>query len=183
MIMPKLIGVSGKKRVGKDTFFDITDKIYKERFTRKKFADKLKHISSIITGLPIDIFYKGDYSMYLPDWGMDIRTLQQKIGTEAFRNNVNPDTWVLALFSDFSSVDAESQWIITDVRFPNEVEYIKKYGGVIIRIENDNLDNSDTHYSETALDNYKDWDFVIKNNGTLDDYEETIRKWWHYYLK
>jgi hypothetical protein len=46
------------------------------------------------------------------------------------------------------------KWIITDVRFPNELQAIKDKGGIVIRVEKitNNLKVSNNHESETALD-------------------------------
>ena len=72
-------------------------------------------------------------------------------------------------------------WIITDVRFPNEAKAIKDRGGVVIRVNRplERLGNSKLpklrhtsitqHPSETALDDYDDFDYVIENDGTVQD--------------
>ena len=62
-------------------------------------------------------------------------------------------------------------FIITDVRYKNEVEFIKSRKGFLIRIERD-LEEKDQihgiiHESETNLDEYKDFDMYIDNNGDL----------------
>jgi len=95
-------------------------------------------------------------------------------------------------------------WIITDCRFPNEAQAIKDRGGILIRVdrnvelryselwkqfhEQDKYDEWDEylksinqlekvyHPSETALDDYKDWDYVINNNGTLENLLTKIQK-------
>jgi hypothetical protein len=93
-----------------------------------------------------------------------------------------------------TSVRCYPNWIITDDRFPNETKRVKKEGGITIRIERDfnlrfpeyqNLEEVQvkdielhkrlTHFSETALDDYKDWDYIIKNNGSLEDLIEQVR--------
>jgi hypothetical protein len=60
---------------------------------------------------------------------------------------------------------AENNWIITDLRFPNELEAIKKRNGLTIRINRPGLEENN-HISETALDN-ADFDYVIDNNTSL----------------
>lgn len=60
-----------------------------------------------------------------------LREFIQVLGTDAMRKVIHPNIWVNALFSEFTD---DSKWIITDVRFPNEVEKIKEKGGIIIRI-------------------------------------------------
>jgi hypothetical protein len=94
------------------------------------------------------------------------RLLLQLLGTECGREIIHPNIWVNATMADYISYSArgsdyefeESNWIITDVRFPNEVRAIEESGGIVIRIERPGLESSD-HESETALD---DWDFKYK---------------------
>ena len=35
---------------------------------------------------------------------------------------------------------------------------------------------TDNHFSETALDSYQDWDYVIDNNGTIEDLIEQVKQ-------
>lgn len=79
-------------------------------------------------------------------------------------------------------------WIITDVRFPNEVEAIKRKGGIIIRVNRFSWVKEqekqilkevwnykvEEHESEVALDNYKDFHYVIENKGTIEELVEKI---------
>lgn len=67
--------------------------------------------------------------------------------------------------------------IITDCRFPNEVQAVKDAGGVVIRLTRQVSD--DSHFSETALDkNVYDWanfDAVIDNaNMTIQEQNEAV---------
>lgn len=121
------------------------------------------------------------------------RKILQKIG-ESLRDNVDKDIWVNALFNTYivtssdnsttiiNEVDEDLKgefgismtsiqkkipnWVITDVRYPNEAEAIKNLGGILIRIDR-NTEFIDNHISETALDDYNGWDYVIDNNGTF----------------
>jgi hypothetical protein len=76
------------------------------------------------------------------------RKLLQLIGTEAGRQIIHPNIWVNALFADYKgkylgATDDMKEpvemcfpnWIITDVRFPNEAKAIKDRGGIVIRVE------------------------------------------------
>lgn len=66
-------------------------------------------------------------------------------------------------------------WIITDMRFPNEFDAVKKRGGITIRVTRHNHPNDlqpSTHPSETALDTHT-FDYEIINDGTI---EELINK-------
>ena len=130
------------------------------------------------------------------------RLLLQIIGTECIRDKVHPNAWVNALFADYKScslpdettfIDDEgfirknsSQWIITDMRFPNELEAVKSRGGITIRVNRpyDSLNQdslfslqkqqeTNNHPSETALDN-AEFDYTIENNSTIEDLIHTV---------
>lgn len=161
-------------------------------FEIKKFADKLKEICSLLTGIPKEDFEKqsvkdsylpeewvkygvdGDHDFTPEDYGfvssyeeavelantvgenpkfiqkyrMTVRDLLQQVGTNAMRNIIHPNIWVNALFTDYKSnwtegtkdywkekMSERPNWVITDARFPNEVEIVEKKGGIVIRVE------------------------------------------------
>lgn len=95
-------------------------------------------------------------------------------------------------------------WCITDVRFPNEVKAIKDRGGIIIKINRNEEERFPSlyfeftksnykdfyhflgekypviyskvmHESETALDNYIDYDAVIGNSGFITDTVKQVK--------
>ncbi len=66
-------------------------------------------------------------------------------------------------------------WIISDVRFPNEAKAVKDKDGILIRL-NRNIRLESVHESETALDGYNDWDYVIENNGAIEDLIEKVKQ-------
>jgi len=133
------------------------------------------------------------------------RILLQLLGTDCGRKIIHPNIWVNALFADYKLLDNRSwqdpgaentypKWIITDVRFPNEVDAIKERGGIVIRVNRpkikvitddlviDIIHNSknfgiEEHESETALDQYKDFDYVVTNDGTINDLVEKLKIW------
>lgn len=71
------------------------------------------------------------------------RLLLQLLGTECGRNIIHPNIWVNATMADYTE---HSNWIISDVRFPNEVKAIKDRGGISIRV------NRDTEYLKCLKD-------------------------------
>lgn len=68
-------------------------------------------------------------------------------------------------------------WIITDLRFPNEANAIKDRGGITVRINRAEAYTSGSvknlHSSETALDRY-DFDYVIINSGTIEELQQKV---------
>lgn len=120
------------------------------------------------------------------------RLLLQLIGTECIRTIIHPNTWINALFNHYHPnnmdlINAKNRtnrispepifpnWIITDVRFPNEAKAIKDKSGLLIRI-NRGIRNTGNHLSETALDNYEKFDSIIENNGSIKDLQFMLKK-------
>jgi hypothetical protein len=119
---------------------------------------------------------------------MTVRQLLQEIGTDAMRNVIHPNIWINALFVDYKPLDDSPiyegdriidegliypNWIITDVRFLNELQAIKDKGGITIRINKHNLVESN-HLSETALDN-AEFDEIIENNGSIEELAQKVK--------
>jgi len=190
--MAFFIIVSGKARHGKDTFAS---------FLKDEFESTgennlpLLALASVIKNCLREDFDMNDEQLYgklkeVPDtrypkfqhYAVDIltpgmpaikywtpRELMQEYG-EFFRH-IQPTFWVNKLLkycTDNNIIYA----IVTDARFPNEIDTIKREHKVIhiriIRSEADLITNP-YHNSETALDNYQDVDYIIENDGTLDD--------------
>jgi hypothetical protein len=141
-----------------------------------KYAYKLKQIASLLSGIPIENFESQEFKKTLmsPEWSnpergdITVREFLQTLGTNALRDQLHEDVWINALFSDF---DDSSNWLITDVRFPNEAEAIKNKGGILVRVDR-GLSTGD-HPSETALDDYE-FDYVIPNKGNLEKLLEEV---------
>lgn len=166
-----VIGVSGKANSGKNRLSEYLLEFLPE-FEEKAFARKLKIIAADLTGWK-DQYSREGKAHYLPEWGMTVGEFQQKLGTDAIRYGLKDDAWILALFSDYRE---SSNWIITDVRFYNELASIKQRDGFVIRINRDVKDDCgrDTnHISETTLDDCQEFDFVVDNNYSLDELKST----------
>lgn len=124
---------------------------------------------------------------------MSVREFLQKLGTDALRDGLHRNVWVNSLFAgymdtqgagkaefDFTPDDVQGQdnaspiypkWIVTDMRFPNEIKAIKQRGGLTIRLtRNQHLLSG--HISEIALDNAK-FDYIIDNQN--QSLEETFK--------
>jgi hypothetical protein len=100
---------------------------------------------------------------------MTSREFMQFFGTDIMRK-IHNDVWANACINKITKEGSDLA-IIADVRFPNEVEAIKKAGGKVLRLER-NV-HEDDHDSETALDvdNYDHSNFW----HVLDNREMTIQ--------
>ena len=108
---------------------------------------------------------------YVSTHQMTVRDLLQRIGTDACRDMVHPDIWVNSMFSSYNLL--VDNWIISDVRFPNEAQHIRYMGGILIKIIRTTTCTS-YHSSECALDEFTNWDYVIDNNGSLTDLQHKV---------
>ncbi len=115
------------------------------------------------------------------------RVILQLLGTECGRNIIHPNVWVNSLFNEYSlkasnwdvdgntTVNEYPNWIITDMRFPNELEAVKNKGGITIRVNRSNNLLESNHLSETALDN-AEFDYVIQNDGSIQDLIDKVKQ-------
>lgn len=189
--MKNLIGIIGCINSGKDTVGNIILENVNNtcEWEIKKFADKLKDIVCILLNctredLENRVFKETELS---EDWWyyklpndqlisyldenqpnfitkyelikLSPRKLLQLLGTDCGRNIIHPDIWVSSLFSEYYG--KQSNWIITDVRFPNEALKIKKKGGILIKMLR-NIDNPLLHESEIHIPTLYS-DYIIDN--------------------
>lgn len=160
-----IIGISGKKGSGKDTFALLLEDLFRKQEIKvitKAFADKLKECCAVISGQFEWIFYNQNAKNKKagPFLNITNRELMQKFGD--LTRQLDPNIWIkLVLEPDYKT--NPDVLIITDVRFKNEAKAIKDKGGILIRMESDRS-KEDNHKSETDLDDYNNFDLVINNN-------------------
>ena len=96
-------------------------------------------------------------------YNQELGVLLQRVGN-LFRE-VEPDYWVKALEAELTP---NEPIVIEDVRFKNELAWIKANKGIVCRVFGPTdavvLEARDPkHESETALDYFNGWDFVVCN--------------------
>lgn len=158
---------------------------YRTTYEIHKFADPLKEIVCTMMGCKRsdleDINFKNSLlpecwreNSHLPT-DCTYRLFLQMLGSDIFNKYVHPNTWINSLMGRYDSSIKTVRgsfkhipnWIITDVRFPNEVVAIENRGGIVIRLERDSCPKLD-HISETALDEFS-FKHIIYNNGSKAD--------------
>lgn len=177
----QIIMINGKKQSGKDT---IANWLYtKHEFKKVSFAHALKKYSLEILqnclgvdGITLQDFENESFkrsiiplSMGLNKNACSYRKFLQVFGTEFMRELFSDDFWSHILVS---SLIPGNNYVISDFRFPNEFSYTiqnasEEFNISTIRVNRGSADHTDTHSSETALDNFS-FDYEISNNGTLD---------------
>jgi len=95
----------------------------------------------------------------------------QIVGTDMFRNFFDDDIWVNATFRNIKKEGCKIV-LISDVRFPSEIEGIIRNNGTVVRLLRD-ICEKDIHASETALDHF---DFNCDNCIIFDNKEMGIKQ-------
>jgi len=172
MNKPMLIGLSGKAGSGKT---DGAARYLVEHYGYRAFAfaDHLKELLAMVFDFSAEQLHGPLKEVPDPRLGKSPRWYMQYLGTNVFKR-LYPRIWIDHLEADlaaFRAVYPERPAVVTDVRFRDEAEALKKLDGVLIRLERAGTGapgGIPRHISETELDTWKGWDYVIDNNGDLN---------------
>jgi len=190
-----LIGISGRKRSGKDTIANYLVEHY--GFQKVSFADPLKAavyaLNPIAALSPVDdtAFTPRVQSVvdvygweYVKDTFPEVRTLLQRMGTEVGREIFGEDFWIHQAIKQINAL-GNANVVVPDVRFPNEANAIWHGVGRVIRVERPRVSTSDDlHPSERALEEFAAsfgeaegfpyFDQVLENVGTVEDLHRLV---------
>ena len=159
----KLIGLSGKKRTGKNTVASLIKTLTNQTVEEFAFAQDLKLELALMLKVKVSDIESAK-ELYRP--------LLQALG--CFRREFNgKDYWVNKCFKRILYSNADV-CIITDIRFENEVKATQASGGLVVRVSRD-TGLVDTHESETELDGYNGFDYTIINTGSLEHLLEDVK--------
>jgi hypothetical protein len=195
-----IIGIIGLNGSGKNTIANILQNEFKEyNFVIDSFAKPVKDIASIIFNWNRDML-EGD-TKESREWREEIdekwsnklnkeiipRKMLQLIGTEFGRELLGRNIWIDSL----KERSIGKNIVISDIRFQNEAEEIKKIGGILIRvnrgekptylkdIESKNFNSinelreymrinyPEIHEANYCLNLIKE-DYIVENNDSID---------------
>lgn len=204
-----ILGVTGLIGSGKDTIADYLCTFH--GFQRLSFAASLKDAISNIFGWDRELLEgttksSREWREQVDPWwserlnipNLTPRWVLQYWGTEVCRNGFHTDIWVASVENKLRQ--SKDNIVITDCRFANELQAIKKAGGITCRVERgtqpewysdainlnkgptqigwaiakDRLNKLGIHaseYSSVGLD----YDHYIDNNGTIDFLHNQIK--------
>jgi dephospho-CoA kinase len=179
----QIIGVCGYIGSGKDTLADI---LIKERgYIKLSFASALKDAVSAIFGWDRNMLEGATSESRLlreqvDEWwsqrlnipALTPRWILQNLGTDILRDKFHPDIWLASLERKIIGL-SKNNIVITDCRFDNEYQVLKRLGAKIVRIDRHCTISSINHSSENSWQNFA-FDFIIENNSTLDDLREKV---------
>lgn len=146
----------------------------------KKFGYKLKAFIANILGVPHDVMESREFKSQPmgPEWGGMSGVAAQIAVGDGLRRVWHTDVWVNGLMIDYvpnkhiTDRIVYPNWIVTDLRYPNEKEIVQKHG-ISIRIDRAGITSS--FPTDHFLDDYV-FDYYIKNDGTLKELFEEV-KW------
>jgi len=183
-----ILGLNGYAGSGKDA---AAAALVEHGFARVAFADVLRnmlyatdpHIPLVTTETELNRVWESNreverLSFIVDDVGWDdakntypdIRRLLQTLGTEGGREILGENIWVNTALGDTKPGD---NIVITDVRFSNEANAIRERGGMVVKIVREGVGPVNNHISDNAMEFY-DFDYIINNNGTLEDLHQEI---------
>lgn len=155
--------------MGKDT---AAEYLMERGWVRLSFADPLKRVVSEMFKVDLDLFNDGEKKNVIIDyWNKTPRDLLIMCGCKMVRDFKDVDFngeshWIKLLNGELLKLMKNNskciKVVITDLRFPNEFEYFKKIGAVIVKVSRDvKLYGG----PDSELENFI-FDYEIKNNGT-----------------
>ncbi len=169
---PRVIGLSAKKRHGKDTLGQLL-KPYGYR--RIAFADALYAEVATRVGVPVDVLKNAHFKerpMARLD-GRSPRAVLQEYGMA--KRQEDPDYWIRQVEQALRAASPQQRWVITDVRLPNEAAWVEERG-VLVRVIRPAITAADNHISETALDSWVFHYRVINNEGDPSGMLESLMR-------
>ena len=198
-----IIGICGLIGSGKDTIADYL--VNTHEFRRESFAGTLKDSVSAVFGWNREMLegrskQSRDWREQVDSWwaerlnipDLTPRWVLQHWGTEVCRKGLHDDIWIASLENKLRT--SEDNIVISDCRFPNEIDSIRRNGGKIIQVvrgefpewyndalianrgpdhnmawatAQERIKKHKIHASETAWIG-TDFDAVLDNNGSVD---------------
>jgi hypothetical protein len=198
-----IVGLLGFIGSGKGTAGDILKDM---GFTPVSFAKGVKDTAAEMFGWPRHLL-EGDTQFSRewreqPDefWSKEFgrvftpRLALQLLGTEVGRDVFHKDFWVIKL-KKYIEENKDQNFVITDVRFANEIQFVHDNGGILIEIERGikphwydiaaKANNGDSKAEQFMLEqsgvHESEWrwvggtiDYTIQNSGTVEDLKNNL---------
>ena len=168
-----IVAISGKQRRGKNIVAAIICKylnlIYPNQITTE-FSSAYEVKLQLAINLNTTIFQIIENKEELRGKLIDL--------AESEKDRLGGDCWIKHL--EYLESD---NIVISDLRFKDEIKYLKNRNDVIyIRVNRDLIHlekfklSNENHYSETDLDDFTEWNYILDNNGTIEELEIKIIK-------
>ena len=168
--MKQIYMLGGKARSGKDTIAGFIKKYYEQKSKKCiiiQISTYIKYYAKKV--LNWDESEETKPREFLQTSGTMIR---ETFGQDFFINRIIDDIKILFNYADII--------VVSDVRLPLEFDMVKNTFDNVknIYVKRDDFDNNlgdrTKHITEVALDNFKDYDYIISNNSDLESLRKQI---------
>lgn len=186
--MTHVLGLSGYARSGKDTIADhLVENYGFEKVSLGQFVyDTLLKLDPIVNCKVRRDWGDGVRTIRLHEAGSyeeakeipEVRDLLQRFGTEVGRDSFGPDVWV-DMAGQYME-DKGGNFVVPNIRFPNEMEMVSSFGGQTWRVVRPDYGPVNAHGSETALDHHN-FLVTIRNETSIADLKDKVDRLVHYY--
>lgn len=176
-----IIGITGRIGSGKTT---AAEYLIKNGFKEYSMAGPLKKIGEIFHFEQHQLYGTQEQKLEVNEhWGISARHFLQKFGTDVCRNQLPKiipdmkigDTIWVRLFEIEKAKNPTINYVISDVRFLDEAECIRRMGGRIIRVVRNTQTSGEEHNHASELEMEKIVaDYTIDNNGTYEQLYEWL---------
>jgi hypothetical protein len=183
----KRIGLADKlKDICSDVFqiprADMDDPSKKEYPFKKEVTISIENIDELLRRVQRDGFefdyeeiYRGVCKNFHGKNLTSIRDILQTIGTDLFRTYIKDDIWLEYIKKELSP---EDNIVITDARFQNERDFLKKMGAILILVNRPGYESKSSHISENQLGSPSDYDVVAMNDSSIGHLQSSISMWY-----
>jgi hypothetical protein len=169
--IPYIIGLLARSRCGKDTVADYLLTQYPTiPFIKKRLATPIKEAVCSLYGFTHEQVEGPEKEEVDESVGISPRQAMVHL-THSVMDCVGTDFFSKRLFRDIDRDVRNHVHIIPDVRYPHDLDEIRRRGGVIVKIERDGINK---HEWENTIDRM-DGDIILHNNGTLESLFQQVR--------
>ena len=158
--MDKLVFiVNGKPRAGKDTFAMILNR-YMDVY-KYSAVTKVKEIATLCG-------WDGQKEERDRKFLHELKMLTSEYSDMSYQDVVNE-------INKYRNGEIEADVFVVDVREPEDIKrLVEEVGAITVFIENDNVPAITSNAADANVENYE-YDFVIRNNGTMKEFEYEIK--------
>lgn len=167
-----LVGVHGYKGAGKDAFFARAQLAFPElQLDNLKFADKLYDSAAAALGVDrawLESEKNEKWSgIAIIEGGrqvgnLTVRRFLEQYGDEAHRRVFGLDFWLDHLLPVGYDV-RQSNAVVTDMRYPNEIDAVRELGGVLVKVVDPAVKVNENHPSRQVIPD-GEFDVVVVND-------------------
>lgn len=169
-----IIGLTGLAGAGKDTVRAILE--HDHGYIGFGFADPIRNmLRTLLSDNGISEQWMDERTLKehpIPELGKSYRELAQTLGTEWGRAYLGADFWLRIAEAYLHDITSQTygplHFVVSDVRFQNEADWVRQRGGVIWRVDRPGTAGVREHVSEQGATTIKA-DAVLVNNSSIED--------------